>query len=213
MKKKKLYYDVKLLSERIEDLRKKEGNNKTTLDELVKMIKEKTGEDISKTTLSNYENTDTIGNMRISNLIAIANTYEVSMDYLLGKTKSKMYDYTSQMTSDKYALSDESMKKLSNLNNKKDISSKDNFTIKLINFIIEDDNFLNELQEKLVLFYKAKDNGINIKEEYDIPLVELTKYSIMNILERFMENSYKNLWYKKEVTLFDIPKNKKLKEN
>ena len=185
MKKKELFYDLSKLSERIEDLRKGDGINKVTLDELSKAIENKTGEQISKTTLSNYENNDDMGRMRISNLIALANTYDVSIDYLLGKTNSKKHNYTDQMASNKYSLSDDSLSKLTHMTNNKEFNNNE-IKLKFINHIIENDKFLNEIPLLLVKYYKACYNQSTIDNDvnkiFDISSSEIARYSLIKPL-------------------------------
>lgn len=212
MKRKNNLYDLTLLSERIEDLRKRDGKNKITLEDLSKKIEEKTGEYISKNTLGTYENVEEAKNMKLRNLITIANFYEVSIDYLLGNTNSKSFNFIDKMTANKFSLSDKTMKRLSKLTLDKKISSNADLKLKIINFIIENYNLMDELTTKLVNYYKANDNKFKIKDEIEekcgISTLELTRYSVIKVFEQFIDDSYEQIWHRKKSTLFEMPKSK-----
>lgn len=200
MKEEKILYDVIVLSERIEDLRKGDGKKKCTLTTLSNNIKKKTGVSISHTQLGKYENPDLIERPNINYLLAIASFYNVSIDYLLGKTNSKSRNYTDQMASSKFGLSDLAMKKLSILNN--NLNNENEFKLHLINSIIENDAFITDLSENLITFYKASDNK-NIKEDklkkdYGISTLDISKYNLTKTFEQFAANMYEQ--YKKRNT-------------
>lgn len=216
---KKNLYNFKILSERIEGLRKdkKSKRDKTdTLVELSSKIEEKTGIYISNTTLGKFENAEDLGGIKLLNLIAIANYYEVSLDYLFGKTDSKSYDCTKQTVSNRFGLSDKSMKKLSTLANNK-YNSESEFKLKFINYIIENNNFINVLIYNIVNYFNAKDNEFlindDIREKYGVSKLDLTKYSVVTDFEKFIDDCYNQLWSeykekKEQIKLFDIPKRK-----
>lgn len=200
MKEEKILYDVIVLSERIEDLRKGDGKKKCTLTTLSNNIKKKTGVSISHTQLGKYENPDLIERPNINYLLAIASFYNVSIDYLLGKTNSKSRNYTDQMASSKFGLSDLAMKKLSILNN--NLNNENEFKLHLINSIIENDAFITDLSKNLITFYKASDNK-NIKEDklkkdYGISTLDISKYNLTKTFEQFAANMYEQ--YKKRNT-------------
>lgn len=192
MKEEKILYDKKVLSERIEDLRKGDGKKKYTLTTLSNDIEKKTGVSISHTQLGKYENADLMERPNINYLLAIANFYNVSIDYLLGKTNSKNRNYTEQMTSNKFGLSDLAMKKLSVLKN--NLNNENEFKLHLINSIIENDTFITNLSENLITFYKANDNKNNIedklKKDYGISTLDISKYNLTKIFEQFTEQMY-----------------------
>ena len=75
---------------------------------------------------------------------------------------------------------------------------------------------MNMVIPNLLNYYKAKDNGeiINdeIKKEYDISKIDLTRYSTIKAFEEFIDSSYMNLWYKESSTLIDMAKQKKSKK-
>lgn len=192
MKEEKILYDKKVLSERIEDLRKGDGKKKYTLTTLSNDIEKKTGVSISHTQLGKYENADLMERPNINYLLAIANFYNVSIDYLLGKTNSKNRNYTDQMTSNKFGLSDLAMKKLSLLKN--NLNNENEFKLHLINSIIENDTFITNLSENLITFYNANDNKKNLedklKKDYGISTLDISKYNLTKIFEQFTEQMY-----------------------
>lgn len=192
MKEEKILYDKKVLSERIEDLRKGDGKKKCTLTTLSNNIEKKTGVSISHTQLAKYENPDLIERPNINYLLAIASFYNVSIDYLLGKTNSKSRNYTDQMTSNKFGLSDLAMKKLSLLNN--NLNSENEFKLHLINSIIENDTFITDLSQNLITFYKANDNKNliedKLKKDYGISTLDISKYNLTKTFEQFSDNMY-----------------------
>lgn len=196
MKEEKLLYDINTLSERIEDLRKGDGRKKCTLTTLSNNIEKKTGVSISHTQLGKYENPDLIEKPNINYLLAIASYYNVSIDYLLGKTNSKSKNYTDQMTSNKFGISDLAMKKLSYLNNNSNNeNNENNFKLHLINRIIENEKFITELAENLITFYKANDNKMNtndkLKKDYGVSTLDISRYALNKVFEQFTEEIYK----------------------
>ena len=202
MKEKDLLYNTQILSERIEDLRKKDGKSKYTLNELSEMIEKKTGVYISAAQLGKYENSDIAERININNLMAIAKFYGVTLDFLLGKSNSKRHNYTDQMASNKFSLSDKSISKLTIMTNNKSFNNNE-FKLKLINYIIENDNFLNNLSDDLLNFYKATDNKLHIDKKV-AEQFNITRYTLSQLFEKFIDDSYKQLWNRKRPTLFDI---------
>lgn len=210
MQKEVLLFDSTLLCERIEDLRKGDGKKKYTLEELSKQIEFKTGVSISPQQLGKYENADLQQRININNLMAIANFYDVSLDFLLGKTNSKRRNYTDQMTSNKFGLSDKSMKQLSLIANNKSLNNNE-FKLMLINYIIENNNFLVRLTENMLDFYKASDYKSNRDKQKEKEF-KMFKYELHETFTKFLDNSYEELWKNKRIKktyLFNVPKQKK----
>lgn len=197
------YYDLNMLSERIDGLRNDVKGKKDTQIQLSKKIEEKTGVSISNTTLGKFENTKDLSGIKLINLIAIANYYEVSLDYLLGKTDSKSVNITDQIISNKLSLSDKSIKNLSWLSKNKSYD-ENAFKTKLINFILENDWFLTELADNLLAFYKANDD-VNRKVIGAEKIECITRYDLINTFERFRDSTKRELWKTKEPNvLFDV---------
>ncbi len=194
MKKETLLYDQVMLAERLEDLRK--GIDKYTLAELSKNIEAKTGVYISATQLGKYEKTELAERININNLIAIANFYDVSIDYLLGKSDSKRHNYTEQMTAKKFGLTDKSMKNLSNIT-KNSVFNNNEIKLKIVNYIIENNTFLTELTENILELYKATDyKNSNYEKQKDR---KIFKYELQNIFSNFVDKSYEDLWENKSI--------------
>ena len=195
MKENKTPYDITVLSERLEDLRMKDGYNKITLEELSKEIANKLGEYISTNTLGKYQKTGEAEKMGVRNLITLANFYEVPLDYLFGKTSSKRNNYTDQMTAKKFGLSDKAMEQLENLTYY-NLSKGNEQKINLINYIIENIWFIEELVNNLYNYHKALEKKekkyINAEKE------EVTsRYDLICTFEKFRDKSYKDkdsLW-------------------
>jgi transcriptional regulator with XRE-family HTH domain len=81
-----------LTAERLWELRK---DRSLSFKKLSQEIEEKTGVYISATQLQKYEDTDRTDVMNVRNLVAIADFYGVSYDYLLGYSEAKERDYHS----------------------------------------------------------------------------------------------------------------------
>lgn len=210
MKKGKNLYDLTLLSERIEDLRKGNGKDRFTLEELSNDIEKKTGEYISTNTLGKYEKEGEAEKMRIGNLITIANYYNVSLDYLLGNTNSKSNNHTYQMVSKKFGLSDEAMNNLAflTLNNS---LSENALKLKLVNCIIESDWFLPELASNLSTYYQANHN--KERKIIDADKQEtIARYDLIYTFEKFRDDCMDKLYSQPKCNyLFGISDIKKSK--
>lgn len=205
-----LLYDRVALAERLEDLRK---DNHYVLTQLSNLIKNKTGISISHSQLRKYENTDLVEAISFNNLMAIANFYDVSIEYLLGKTNSKSHNYTEQMTAKKFGLSDEAMKQLNLITNNK-YSDNNVLKLQLINYIIENNNFLIELTENMLEFYKANDYKLSTDKKKQKE-IKIFKYELQDVFAKFIDNSYKDLWENKGIKqtfLFEMTKERKNKK-
>lgn len=199
MKKEESLYDLKVLSKRIAELRKE---SKVTLAKLSDKMEEKTGEYISANTLGKYENIGEAEKMGISNLIAIANFYNVPLDYLLGRTNSRMYEFNKREISNTLGLSDNAIKKLTALSNNKTRSNR-TFKLDLLNYIISDDTFLNDLSLNLSDYYNSyKDK--RSKDEEKRKNYKATKYELNEIFEDFIDNSYADLYENKRPKPYNL---------
>ncbi len=96
--------------ERLEDLRKEK---KLSYEQLSKLLEEQ-GVTISHTNLKNYEINDPLHSlynrtrgMSLENFVALADVFDVSVDYLLGRSKSKKAEY--HQMSEELKLSDETI--------------------------------------------------------------------------------------------------------
>lgn len=106
-------YDKTITAERLNDLRNPCGKRKYTLLQLSEEIEKKTGVRISHTQLSNYEDNDPINKdkdiMNLKNVIALADFYDVSVDYLIGTSNSKSNDITIKTICDYTGLTEKSI--------------------------------------------------------------------------------------------------------
>ncbi|TCT14543.1 hypothetical protein EDC18_10524 [Natranaerovirga pectinivora] len=111
---------------------------KPTFKELSKNIKEKTGVYISDTSLCDYENIDKEKDMSVKNMVALADYYGVSYDYLLGNSSSRERENIN--INKKYGLSDRALFTIEVMNN----TPKKEFEMSLIdalNSLLESDEF------------------------------------------------------------------------
>lgn len=108
-------YNRQLVAERLEDLRKP-GGKTISLRQLSKEIEKKTGVSISTTQLSKYENSDESNIMSVENMMAIADYYDVSYDYILGYSDTKKRENIDihQQT----GLSEKAIERLRSFNNR-----------------------------------------------------------------------------------------------
>ncbi len=113
-------FDKIKTAEILEDLRKPNGKTKYSFEALSKAIEEKTGVKISHTQLMNYENNDITNKdkhiMNVDYAIAIAEFYEVSLEYLLGLTPHQTIDVTTREICEITGFSEKSLEKLNKMN-------------------------------------------------------------------------------------------------
>lgn len=204
MEKEKLLYNKAILAERLKKLRIEEAHNKLTLEELSKKMEDKTGIYISTNTLGKYEKAEEAEKMKIDNLIAFANFYDVSLDYLLGKTDSKRNNFKDQMASKHFSLTDSSIKQLLLLTKNKSFNNNE-FKLKLINYIIESNDLLEELSTNFLNYCKTNKNSIHENEKFK---AEVSRYMLSKTFEKFIDSAYEKLWHKKTKTLFEIDEKK-----
>lgn len=145
----------------------------------------------------------------INKIIEISNIFNVSTDYLLGKTSSTSLDYDYQITKEKFGISDKSMTKLAQVVN--NLGLEDNeLKLKLINYIIEDDSFLINLTFNLKNFYRANENKNimkdEIKEKFNISSLDISRYALIKLFENFIDDTYVEFWKSNQGKLFDIKK-------
>ena len=138
-------YSNHTFSQRIDDLRKPEGKTLFTLEELSKHIEKKTGVHISSAQLGKYEDSDIDDNITLNKLLAIADFYDVSIEYLVGRSDVKSNDSTDKYISKKLGLSDDAIKTLSEIKRRHLKFQEAEFTLKIINYMLSDTSFLTQL--------------------------------------------------------------------
>lgn len=188
----KFLYDTDLVSQRIEDLRKCDGKNKITLEQLSQGILKKTGVYISPTQLGKYENADLKERMNANNLLALAMYYNVSLDYLLGRADTKSNDATDRHTSDKFGLIDSSMKRLEKLKKEAGLSYGDDtikkgskmMALELINLILSNDSLWCRF-EKYVFDYISitLEKKANTLADYNIKITDIIEISLKKLFD------------------------------
>jgi len=158
-------YNRELVAERLEDLRKPEGKT-ISLKQLSKEIEDKTGIYISATQLNKYENPEKSDIMNVENLIAISDYYEVSYEYLLGKSDAKKRKNID--IHERTGLSDDAISKFENWNESVDYMDFDSgkITTKDVNTKAPDE--LNKMIEsshfrELIDYIRA----LNYTDNYD----------------------------------------------
>lgn len=131
-------------------------------------IFKKTGVYISHTQLSKYENMEDGDKKliypKINIILAIADYYEVSVEYLMGLTDSKSNDSIDKYTSARFGLSDKSMELLRVISRRVGYFSGSTRRIgnryvspELVNFIFENENFWDGL-DRLLCHYFGREN-------------------------------------------------------
>lgn len=111
-------YDRKASAEALAQLHnqlKNKNGKKPTFKELSRDIMAKQGVYISDTSLCDYENTDKDKDMSVRNMVALADYYGVSYDYLLGNSESRERENIN--VNKKFGLSDEALARIQILNN------------------------------------------------------------------------------------------------
>lgn len=128
---------AEILGDLRDQLKLKTGK-KPTFKELSKDINKKVGVYISDTSLCDYENTEKTKDMSVKNMVALADYYGVSYDYLLGNSSSR--ERKNINVNKKYGVSDKALSRLEILNN----TPQKEFEMSLIdtfNAFIESDEF------------------------------------------------------------------------
>ena len=116
-------------AENLQDLRKSKG---LSYMQLSKELKVKLEVSISHTSLKEYEQTDDIAhksvfdkNMNIANLVALADFYDVSFDFLLGRSRYRTRENVN--IGEYLGLSDKSIQKIQSIQNTQQYKFKDYF--------------------------------------------------------------------------------------
>lgn len=211
----KLLFDPSIMAERLESLRKDDENrnvNSLTLGQLESNIKGKTGVSISAQQLSTYEKDTSIQSPNINNLLALAEYYNVSLDYLLGRSTSKSESATDKHTAEKFGLSDKSMKLLNTIKHHYPMYLWENESINignetvssdLINFIFENKNFWSGFDNLLSNYIQAKNKNKRVQRS-ETSDVGAARYSLVMLFEKLVDEIYESLPKPKTKQFFEI---------
>lgn len=189
-----MIYNRELVAERLEDLRKP-GGKTIPLQKLSEEIQEKTGVYISATQLNKYENVEKTDVMNVVNLIAISDYYNVSYDYLLGRSNSKIRE--NEDINERIGLSDKAINKLENWNEAINVKTSEGMTVEVIkntkapnelNKIIESDHFTALLYYIRSLKY-INDEGLGLTLEQNMKNPILGKSKINSLKSEIGKNA------------------------
>ena len=194
-----LLFDYKIFTERLNCLRMDEENSKEaeknqySFERLSKAIKEKTGVDITAQQLSKYEDYDKCPIPTINNLLAIADFFNVSVDYLIGRSDSKELGAVEKLMNKKYKLSDKAMENLAKWKNSD--SKFQNFSkFKILQKIMEDEEFLNDLTTYFCKHFDLYPPFSGIKTPQELKIETRNIISSLNVVfEEFVERTYNSL--------------------
>lgn len=177
----KLLHNPKSFADNLQDLRKgNDGKSRVTFEQLSKGIFDKTGVSISAQQLSKYENADLEERPNINNILAIAKYYGVSIDYLLGWSKSREAENKYKIGSKEFGLSDKAMKRLETI--KRGDPEAMILSSKLVNFILENDHFWDCFDFRLTHYLDSKYNHKSLNIEDD-----MARYSVIRAFEELLD--------------------------
>ncbi len=193
-------FDEDLFIERFEALRK--GVTKEdpepykplyTYESLSDAILDKTQIYISPGQLNNYGSRKRFCKPTTEKLVGLAKFFNVSIDYLLGLTDTKSTEATEQLMNKKYSLSDVAMKNLSEW--KKSDSKSQNFSnFKILQKIMEDKEFLNDLTTYFCNYFDLYPSFSGIKDQQKLKMETRNIIAGLNMaFEEFAERTYNSL--------------------
>jgi len=161
-------YDRKLSANVLKTLRnelKFKNGKSPSFKELSEDIEKKMGVYISHTSLWDYENPEKNKDMSIKNMVTLAEYYDVSYDYIIGKSKSRKR--TNINVNKKYGLSDKVLHRFSILKN---IQPKkyESHQIDILNELLENDEFYSLLETlaQSKWAYKIREAGLSLSESF-----------------------------------------------
>ncbi len=189
-------------------------------------LKEKYDIDISEASLKNYEvfdkyhsNYGNVKGMKIEYLDMFADFYNVSSDYILGRTKSKSINLTEQAMYDKYGLSVSALENLSELweNGKKSTmhnffnsNSKEIIELNpayIFDYMLSSQYFVESYALDLLRYCETRYNKRNDIDENSQPdrssifAIGTCRYVVLNHIEWFIENYYNSLVEKLKIKM------------
>ena len=181
-------------------------------------LEEKYNINISEASLKKYEisekyhsNYGDVKGMKIEYLDMFADFYNVSTDYLLGRTKSKSINLTEQALYDKYGLSVSALENLSELWENGKTSTADTFFglnsnefIKLnpayiLDYMLSSQYFVESFTFDLLRYCEIRYNKQDSLDERGRPdrsnifAIGTCRYVVLNHIEWLIENYYNDL--------------------
>lgn len=190
-------YDTDILAEHLSDLRTQRQKGKLTYVQLSEEIFDKTGISISHSQLNKYERLGNTEAMSVNNLLALAEFYNVSIEYLLGINDSKSTNVTDKHATTKFGLTDKSMDRLKSLKNNNTI------LLKVVNCILEDDDFWKDFPPLVSDFFEVSERKNNL--DFERKELEIAKFSLCELFKETLDRVFEKVRHPSK-KLFDIPK-------
>lgn len=195
-------YNPDVLSERLEGLRIDRKDGKLSYSQLSQEIFNKTGISISHSQLNKYERFTNSETMSVNNLLALAEFYDVSIEYIIGYSETKSNDVTDKYTSEKFGLTDKSMSRL------KALKEHNPFMLKFLNHFLEDDDLWKDLPSLVNDFFDINGRKENI--DFERRELEIAKFSLFELCVASLNRIYEKMHIKSK-KLFDIHTKKRNK--
>ncbi len=199
-------YDTDKLAERLNNLRTKRKKGKLTYIQLAQEIFDTTGISISHSQLNKYERLGNTEAMSVNNLLALAEFYNVSIEYLLGISNSKSNSVIDKSTSKKFGLTDKSMERLKALNKHNPVM------LKVVNCVLEDDEFWKDFIPLVNDYFEICERKNNI--DFEKRDFEISKFSLCELFTETLDKIFEKVRPTSK-KLFDISnkgKRKKIEE-
>ena len=193
-------YDTDILAEHLSDLRTQRKKGKLTYVQLSEEIFDKTGISISHSQLNKYERLGNTEAMSVNNLLALAEFYNVSIEYLLGINDSKSTNVTDKHTATKFGLTDKSMDRL------KSLKSNNPILLKVVNCILEDDDFWKDFPPLVSDFFEVSERKNNLN--FERKELEIAKFSLCELFKETLDRVFEKVRHPSK-KLFDIPKKRR----
>lgn len=193
-------YDTDILAEHLSDLRTQRQKGKLTYVQLSEEIFDKTGISISHSQLNKYERLGNTEAMSVNNLLALAEFYNVSIEYLLGINDSKSTNVTDKHTATKFGLTDKSMDRLKSLKNNNTI------LLKVVNCILEDDDFWKDFPPLVSDYFEVSERKNNL--DFERKELEIAKFSLCELFKETLDRVFEKVRHPSK-KLFDIPKKRR----
>lgn len=120
-----------------------------------------------------------INSIDLSAFYYICKYTDVSADYLLGFIESKRKEQSAEMVRKEFGLSDHAMENLSN-KRKHTPEVQGELSSDIINFILENDTFLDKLDERLPVYLSCLDYRSDID-------IDIARYGIVRAFEELLD--------------------------